>query len=112
MVHLALAAAPLLAQEGGDAADGGANILGFLLPLLILGGLFYFMLVLPQRRRAKKAEELRSSIEVGDEIRTIGGIYGKVRAEDDTSFTIDLGDGTKMRIAKQAVAERIGDETE
>lgn len=88
--------------------ESQGSALGFLLPLVILGGLFYLLLILPQRRRAKKMDELRSSIKAGDEIRTIGGIYGTVRAEDEKSFTIDLGDGSKMRISKQAVAERIG----
>jgi preprotein translocase subunit YajC len=108
MPRLALAAAPILAQTEG----GGSNAIGFLLPLVILGGLFYFMLVMPQRRRAKKAKELRQSITVGDEIRTIGGIFGTVRSEDDDSFIIDIGGGSTMRIAKQAVAERTGDDTE
>ena len=107
MPHLA-SLAPIVAQE----ADGaGGNILGFLLPIVILGGLFYVMLYLPRRRQQKKAEELLAAITVGDEIRTIGGIFGTIRAEDDDSYTIDLGDGTRMRIAKRAVAERVGDDT-
>ncbi|MEN8233891.1 MAG: preprotein translocase subunit YajC [Actinomycetota bacterium] len=91
-------------------AESQGSALGFLLPLVILGGLFYLLLVLPQRRRAKKMDELRSSIGVGDQIRTIGGIFGTVRSEDDKTFTIDIGGGSTMRITKQAVAERIGDD--
>ena len=91
-------------------AESQGSALGFLLPLVILGGLFYVLLILPQRRRAKKAEELRASITIGDEIRTIGGIFGTVRSEDEKTFTIDLGGGTTMRVSKQAVAERIGDD--
>ncbi|MEN8113349.1 MAG: preprotein translocase subunit YajC [Actinomycetota bacterium] len=91
-------------------AESQGSALGFLLPLVLLGGLFYLLLVLPQRRRAKKMDELRSSIGVGDEIRTIGGIFGTVRSEDEKTFTIDIGGGSTMRITKQAVAERIGDD--
>ena len=107
MLYLASAPAVVIAQ-----AEGGSSALGFLLPIAILGGLFYLLLVMPQRRRAKKAQELRESIQVGDEIRTIGGIYGTIRHEDDESFTIDLGSGSTMRISKRAVAERIGDDAE
>ncbi len=109
MPQLAFAIAPILAQadEGGS-----SNILGFLLPLVILGGLFYVMLYLPRRRQAKKAERMLAAVSVGDEIRTIGGIFGTVRSEDDESYTIDLGDGNRMRIAKRAVAERVEDDTE
>ncbi len=99
---LAVAPQLILAQE---AADGG-SALAFLFPLVILGGLFYVLLILPQRRRAKKLEQLRAEIQVGDEIRTIGGILGSVVSEDDDTFTIDIG-GQTMRVVKRAVAERI-----
>ena len=107
MLYLSSILAVVLAQS-----EGGSSILGFLLPIAILGGLFYLLLILPQRKRAKKAKELRDSIEVGNEIRTIGGIYGTIRSEDDESFTIDLGGGTSMRISKRAVSERIVDDSE
>ena len=100
----------ILAQES-DSASGG-SLLSFLLPLVILGGLFYVILILPQRRRQKQAQEMRDSIGVGDEIRTVGGIYGTVREEIGETFLIDLGGGTTIRIAKRAVAERLGDDTE
>lgn len=96
----------ILAQE---ASDGAGNALGFLFPLLILGGLFYVLLILPQRRRAKKMEQLRSEIAVGDEVRTIGGIFGTVVDEDDETYTVDIG-GQTMRVLKRAVAERITDD--
>jgi preprotein translocase subunit YajC len=70
-----------------------------------MGGLFYVLLILPQKRRRKKAEQMRDDIGVGSEIRTIGGIVGTVVAEDDDTFTIDIGD-TTMKIIKRAVAER------
>jgi preprotein translocase subunit YajC len=89
-----------------DAAQG-ASPLAFLLPLIILGGLFYVLLVLPQRRRAKKMDELRKNISVGDDVRTIGGILGTIVDEDDDTFTIDIGGGQRMRIIRRAIAERI-----
>ena len=95
----------IVAQES---AETGLN-LGFLLPLLILGGLFYVLLILPQRRRQKKMEQLRSDIGIGDDVRTIGGILGTVVDEDDDTFTIDVG-GSNMRVVKRAVAERIEDD--
>ena len=76
---LAVALDPIVAQESTD----GGNALGFLLPLIILGGLFYVLLILPQRRRQKKMEQMRADVGIGDEIRTIGGIIGTVVAEDD-----------------------------
>jgi preprotein translocase subunit YajC len=100
-------AVPILAQE----AEASGSPLGFVFPIVILGGLFYVVILRPQRRRQKNAKELQSSVGVGDEIRTIGGILGTVISEDETTFVIEL-EGSRMRITKRAVAERLGDDTE
>lgn len=101
---LTTASATMVAQT----SEGG-NILAFLLPLLVLGGLFYVLLILPQRRRARKMEEMRSEIERGDEVKTIGGILGTVVDEDEQTFTLDIG-GQTMRVIKRAIAGRITDD--
>lgn len=92
----------IVAQESTE----GGSLLAFLFPLLILGGLFYVLLILPQRRRQKKMEQMRSDITVGDEVRTIGGIIGTVVRDEDDVFTIDIG-GQHLRVVKRAVAEKI-----
>jgi len=107
VLHLLTAPSVVVAQ-----AEGGSSIVGLLLPIAILGAVFYLLLVMPQRKRSKKAKELRESLGIGDEIRTIGGIYGVITSEDDTTFTLDIGGGTKMRISKRAVAERTEDDSE
>ena len=86
-------------------AEGNASTLSFLLPILIMGGLFYVLLILPQRRRRKQMEEMRSRIGVGADVRTIGGIVGTVVGEDEETFTLDVG-GSTLKIIKRAIAER------
>lgn len=103
MINFSMHSGFLFAQESAS----GGNALAFLLPLLILGGLFYVLLILPQRRRHKKMDQMRSSIAVGDEVRTIGGIIAVVVAETDDEFTIDVG-GQNLRIVKRAIAEKLG----
>ena len=105
MLELAIQGGLILAQESDGTSQ--SNPLAFLLPLVILGGLFYVILILPQRRRMKQAQKMRDSIGVGDEVRTVGGIYGTVREEIGETFLLDLGAGTTIRIAKRAVAERM-----
>ena len=105
MLELAIQGGLILAQESDGTSQ--SNPLAFLLPLAILGGLFYVILILPQRRRMKQAQQMRDSIGVGDEVRTVGGIYGTVREEIGETFLLDLGAGTTIRIAKRAVAERM-----
>jgi preprotein translocase subunit YajC len=103
MPQAAFFLAPIVAQT----EDGGSWI-GLVLPLIILGGLFYVMLYLPRRKQAKRAAELMTSIAIGDEIRTIGGVYGTVRSIDEETYTIDVGGGTTIRFAKRAIAARLG----
>jgi preprotein translocase subunit YajC len=95
-----IAAAVLFGQT-----DGGSSALSFIFPIVIMGGLFYVLLILPQKRKRKKAEQMRSDIGVGAQIRTIGGIVGTVVDEDEETFTVDLG-GSTMKIIKRAIAER------
>lgn len=106
MFHIASETGLLLAQDAGDGATNGSP-LGFLLPIILIGGVFYLLLVLPQRRRMRKMQELRASIEIGDEVRTIGGIYGTVTGEQADSFLLDIGGGTTIRILKRAIADRV-----
>lgn len=95
-------AAIVLAAE--ESASGGSTTLGLLVPMLVLGVLFYVFILMPQRRRQKKAREMQAQMGMGDEVRTIGGIVGTIVGEDDDTFTLDLG-GSTMRVVKRAVAE-------
>ncbi len=83
-----------------------ASPFSLLIPIVLVGGLFYLFILMPQRRRQKKSREMQASIGIGDEIRTIGGIVGTIVGQDDQTFTLDLGAST-MRVIKRAVAERM-----
>jgi len=103
-VIAALTAAQVVVTEAES--TGGSSTLAFLFPFLILGGLFYIFILMPQRRRQKKAKEMQAAMGIGDEVRTIGGIMGTIVGEDDDTFTLDLG-GSTMRVVKRAVAEMV-----
>lgn len=71
-------------------------------------GVFYLLLIRPQRKKEKQVQEMRNNIKEGDEILTIGGIYGKVLNVKDDSLTIEVGaDKTKLKIAKWAIGKKI-----
>ncbi len=105
--HAILTGLLLATEEGGEQTG---SLLAFLFPLIIFGGLFYVALILPQRRRQRQMQDLRDSVEVGDQIRTIGGILGRVTHEDGDEVVIDVGGGTKLTITKRAVAEKLRDQ--
>ncbi len=67
----------------------------------------YFLFIYPQRKKQKQEEELRSGIEIGDDVTTIGGIVGRVIAvrDDDDTLIIETGsDKTRMRFKKWAIS--------
>jgi preprotein translocase subunit YajC len=97
----------LLATD--ETTDSQGSLLGLLLPLIIFGGLFYVALILPQRRRQKQMKQLRDSVAVGDQIRTIGGILGRVDRIEGDEATIDVGGGIKLNVTVRAIAEKLGD---
>lgn len=110
MVHLALNVGIVLAQEDSEPSGGFGSLFFF----IIIGAAVWFLFAGPQRRKMKamrqKQQDLRESLEFGDDIVTVGGIFGRVTGTTDHDVTIDIGGGIEMRIARRAVAERVGDE--
>ena len=74
------------------------------IPLIVLVG--WFMIVRPQRNARRKALELESSLEVGDEVVTIGGLYGYIVTIDDREVELDVADGVTLRFARRAIAHK------
>jgi len=75
---------------------------------VVILGVFYLLLIRPQKKKEKQIQEMRNSIKEGDEILTIGGIYGKVLNVKDETLTIEVGaDKTKLKIAKWAIGKKI-----
>ena len=100
--------ATLLAS--GDSGGGGGAILSFGILLLIPFAMYFFM-IRPQRRRMREQQELQRSIEVGDEVVTTSGVYGKISGEDgDTRFWLEIDDDVQIRIARAAIQGRVDDD--
>ncbi len=108
--HAILTGLLLATDEGGSESSG--SLLGLLFPLILFGGLFYVALILPQRRRQRQMQELRNSVAVGDQVRTIGGILGRVTRLDGEEAVIDVGGGTSLTLTVRAIAEKLGDTEE
>lgn len=93
----------LMAQAAGD-GSGQTSPVQMIIPIVALIALMYFMMYRPQKKRQKQEQELRSSLEIGDEIVTIGGIVGRVVTIRENDIVIETGsDRTKMKIERWAV---------
>ena len=76
--------------------------------IIVIGALFYFMLIRPQKKKQKAEEKLRNSLQIGDEILTIGGFYGKVVSLKEDSIVIEsVLDHSKQKIAKWAIQQNL-----
>jgi preprotein translocase subunit YajC len=84
------------------------NQLGSLLPLVLLLGVMYFVLIRPQQQRVKAQRALITSLSIGDEVATIGGILGRIVTIDDETATVETTPGTILRVRRTAVAARTG----
>lgn len=84
----------------------------FLISLVLMVAIFYFLLIRPQQRRARSQRQLVESLRVGDEVITIGGMFGTILEMDDEMITLDAGAGTRLRYLKQAVARKFVEEPE
>jgi preprotein translocase subunit YajC len=95
-------------------AQAQPNAIVSFLPLLLIGVVFYFLLIRPQNQRRRAQMEMQSSIEVGDEIVTTAGIYGTITEIDDDYgiVTVEVAPNTEIRLARAAVATRLTDDDE
>jgi preprotein translocase subunit YajC len=85
---------------------------GNLIFLVLLVAVFYFMLIRPQRRRVDQHRRLIESLGDGDEIVTIGGVFGTITRLGGDDVEVEIAPGTNIRILKSAVARKITDEDE
>lgn len=89
-----------------DPAAGGMFTSIFSLVLIVV--VFYFFLIRPQQKQTKEANKMRASLEVGDDIITIGGIVGIIVSIKDDTMVIETGsDRSKIRITRWAVQQKI-----
>jgi preprotein translocase subunit YajC len=97
----------IVSSIAADTSSGSGSAVGLLVPLVLMGGVFYFLLIRPQQRRQRQQRELLQAVDVGDEVLTIGGIYGTVRRISDDEVTVEVAPGVELRFLKSAIARRV-----
>ncbi|GAB4441889.1 MAG: preprotein translocase subunit YajC [bacterium] len=110
MIDFVSTAYAMGANGQGQGAQG--NPILSILPLIIMFAVFYFLIILPQQKKAKKHKEMIDSIKKGDNVLTAGGIYGKVVGVAEKVIIIDVGDGVKVRVNKSFIQAVTGPDFE
>jgi preprotein translocase subunit YajC len=81
-----------------------------ILPFLLIFGVFYFLIIMPQRKRQQQLQATIAALKAGDKIITTGGIIAKIAEVRDTSFLIRTADKSILEISRAAVAGMHGEE--
>ena len=90
------------ATTGTDTTGGGFTMI---ITLLVMVGVFYFLMIRPESKRKKEAEQMRSNVKVGDKITTIGGVVGTVVDVKEDKFVVETGaDRVRIEFAKWALS--------
>src|SRR5207237_10048319 len=88
-----------------QATSGAAGILSSpLVMMVIVMGIFYVMLILPQQRQRKKVQAMLQALKSGDKVITSSGIYGTVNGIDGDTIILKIADQIQIRIARSAIA--------
>jgi len=98
----------VLLSDGNASSGTGGSVWMIVIYLLFFVGLMYFMLIRPQKKQQRKADELQNSLEPGDNIMTTSGFYGTILdIVDDTTVIVEFGNNKNCRIPmhKRAIAE-------
>ena len=82
--------------------EGGSLIWTFL-PFIFIFGIFYFLVIMPQRRQAKELQTMIAELKINDEVVTNGGVIGRIKELRETSFIIQSADKSFLEIARSAV---------
>src|SRR5688572_10273233 len=84
-------------------AAGGAGIIWTLLPFAFIFGIFYFLVILPQKKQKQQLQEMIASLKINDEVVTNGGVIGRIKVAKDTSLIIQSAEKSFLEVGKSAV---------
>ena len=103
VLTLALISGCAALPEGGEE---GTSMLPLLIMMALLFGVFYFIMIRPQRKRQKEHQQMMTELKKGDKVITAGGIYGVVESISEDNVVIKVESGATLRVLRQSVALR------
>lgn len=95
----------VFAMGGAPAQAGGQpSMMSSMLPLVLMFAVFYFLLIRPQQKKAKKHQEYLNALKKGDEVVTTGGIYGRIVGLADHVLTLEIAKEVRIKVARTHVS--------
>jgi len=90
--------------------DGNGSLLLQFAPFAIILGIFYFLILMPMKRRQKKVQEFQAALKVNDRVITTSGIYGQITKVSEKSVQVQIADKVRIEVAKAAIGGYQGQE--
>lgn len=91
---------------------GGSSLIFTLLPFVFIFAIFYFLVILPQKKQRQQLQDLVTQLKINDEVVTNGGIIGKIKEIKDTSFIIQSAEKSFLEVGKSAVVGKRAEESQ
>lgn len=88
---------------GGAGAQGGGGMAGLFLPMIVVFAIFYFLMIRPQQRQAKKVRAMLEAVKKGDDIVTRSGIHGKIHGIADNIVTLEIAENVRIKMNKDQI---------
>ena len=85
-----------------QAASSGGGLTSFV-PIIVMIGIFYFLILRPQSKKAKETQKMLSELKKGDDVVTQGGIIGKISGIKDNEITLQIQEGVRIRVLRSSV---------
>ncbi len=85
----------------------GGGLGGMLIPMLLIFGVMYLLVIRPQSKRAKETQRMLQELKKGDEVVTNGGIIGRISGIKDNEITLQVQEGVRIRFQKSAITGRL-----
>ena len=90
--------------------EGGSSIIWSLLPFVFIFGIFYFLVILPQKRQQQQLKDMIAELKINDEVVTNGGVIGRIKEVRETSFIIQSAEKSFLEVGKAAVVGKKAEE--
>lgn len=92
-----------LAHAMGGKGEGGAGGLVGIVPILLMFVVFYFILIRPQQKQARKHQDFVRNLKAGDRVVTSGGLHGTVTGMTETTVTLEIADKVRVKVTRSAI---------
>ena len=86
-----------------QAPAGGNSSMMSILMIVLLFVIMYFFMIRPQQKKQKEVQKMREALKVGDRIVTSGGIFGKIKEIEDTTFIVEIAEGVRVKVDKASI---------